>query len=155
MKRFSGLWKHLILQILGGGAVIGALLFLTDALLSEVMVASFGATVFILVTAPQAQNSGPRNLIGGYACGCASGLIHAAFSLILPGLPLALWGGLAVGLAVFLMLLLKVPHPPAGALALGVVLSAHPFRAAGIAFAGILIVNLLFLPLRKHLKNLS
>jgi CBS-domain-containing membrane protein len=132
--------KHFLFQPLWGAGMIMLLLFLADFILSETIIASFGATIFIASTRPHSRRTQPRYLIGGYSCGIVSGLFGFLMCGWLPAVPLAIFAGLAVGLATCLMVGLRFVHPPAGALALGLVLSQKPFTAALIAFCGIITV---------------
>ena len=146
--------KNYIFQPLLGAGIIIILLLLSDLILSETIIASFGATVFIVSTMPLSTTAGPRYLIGGYACGIASGLLCSAITAALPVAPLAIFAGIAVGLTIFLTVALSVEHPPAAALALGLVLSPKPLTAALIAFGGILIVCLVLRLTKRLMKNL-
>lgn len=144
--------KNYILQPLLGAAVIMLLLLLSDFILSETIIASFGATVFIVTTMPLSKTAKPRYLVGGYVCGIAAGLLCSFAAGLLPIVPIAVFAGFAVGLTIFLTVMLNVEHPPAAALAL--VLSSKPITAAAIAFAGILIVCLALRFTKRWMTNL-
>jgi CBS domain-containing membrane protein len=153
-REFWKLWRYNLLQPLGGAVMITLLLFGAYALLSEVIIASFGATVFIVTTTPHAKAARTQNLIGGYLCGGVSGLLNVGLLSLLPGSPVAVFAGLAVGLAIFGTLALGCEHPPAGAMALGIVLTGKPLTAVGIAVAGILLLSAVLMFIRKHMRNL-
>jgi CBS domain-containing membrane protein len=85
---------------------------------------SLGPTAFLFFYTPMAPAASPRNTIIGHAIGAAAGYL----SLVLTGLttagpaltvgvtwPRAIAAGLSLGLTAGLMVLLKSPHPPAGA----------------------------------------
>ncbi|GHD42113.1 HPP family protein [Marinobacter persicus] len=98
-------------------AGLGAMLCITtlgslgSAFQSSVwLMAPFGATMVILFGLPESPLAQPRNIIVGHLLTAAIGLLVATFAGVTP------WSmGLAVGLAVCLMLLTKTTHPPAGA----------------------------------------
>ena len=72
--------------------------------------APFGATCVLLFSVPNSPLSQPANVIGGHLVSTAIGLLLHAM------LPVEWWSlGLAVGLAIAAMAVLRVTHPPAGA----------------------------------------
>ena len=85
---------------------------------------SLGPTAFLFFYTPTAPSASPRNTIIGHAVGVVAGYL----SLVITGLTLAgpaltvgvTWprviaAGLSLGLTAGVMVLLKSPHPPAGA----------------------------------------
>ena len=85
---------------------------------------SLGPTAFLFFYTPSAPAASPRNTIMGHVIGCAAGWL----SLVLFGLtdagsalstgvtgPRVLAAALSLGLTSGLMVLLRTPHPPAGA----------------------------------------
>ncbi|CUH80343.1 HPP family protein [Tritonibacter multivorans] len=94
----------------GGGSAIAALSLITQQADILMLMAPFGATCVLLFALPQSPLSQPANVIGGHLLSTAVGLsLRLAF-------PDSWWAvGLAVGLAISLMSLLRVTHPPAGA----------------------------------------
>ena len=85
---------------------------------------SLGPTAFLFFYTPTAPAASPRNTIIGHAVGAIAGYL----SLVVTGLTLAgpalsvgvTWprviaAGLSLGLTAGVMVLLKAPHPPAGA----------------------------------------
>lgn len=117
--------------------------FISIALMAAVALAtrepfifpSLGPTAFLFFYTPTAPTASPRNTIAGHLIGALAGWI----SLVIFGLtaaPPALSAGvnwprvgaaaLSLGLTSFLMVLLRVPHPPAGATTLIVSLGLLP-----------------------------
>lgn len=74
------------------------------------LIAPFGASAVLLFGQPKSPLSQPANVIGGYLLAAAIGSLASFF---FPGLWLA--GAIAVGITIGLMLILRVTHPPAGA----------------------------------------
>jgi CBS domain-containing membrane protein len=85
---------------------------------------SLGPTAFLFFYTPTAPSASPRNTLIGHAVGAAAGYL----SLVVTGLTMAgpaltvgvTWprviaAGLSLGLTAGVMVLLKSPHPPAGA----------------------------------------
>lgn len=95
--------------VLGVGAV-GGLSVLTDL---HLLIAPLGATAVLVFGHPASPLAQPVNIFGGYLI--ATVLAFAA-AVLLPGVWWA--AAIAVGLAIALMLALRVTHPPAGAVPL-------------------------------------
>lgn len=102
--------KDALTGLAGGFLTIFTLIILTDITAAQWLMAPFGAScvlVFGLWNAPLSQ---PRNIIGGHFISTFVGL---AADYIFGDRPWAI--GLAVGLAIAIMMLTKTTHPPAGA----------------------------------------
>jgi CBS-domain-containing membrane protein len=81
--------------------------------------APFGATCVLMFSLPASPLSQPANVIGGHIISTAIGLTLHTF------LPLDWWSmGLAVGIAITAMSILRITHPPAGADPLVIFLSS-------------------------------
>ncbi len=88
------------------------------------LVASFGSTMVILYGYPDSPFAQPKNIFFGHLLTSLVGVIFVAFI----SLPLFLTLPLAVGLGVALMILLNVPHPPAGGNPIIVILGSVSFE---------------------------
>ncbi|WP_027329122.1 HPP family protein [Marinimicrobium agarilyticum] len=132
--------RLLVPLIAGMGAMlcITALSSLGIVVKSSVwLMAPFGATMVILFGLPESPLAQPRNIIVGHLLTTAIGLSVASLVGVTP------WSlGLAVGLAVGLMLLTNTTHPPAGANPLVVMLAGEhwDFLLMPAAAGAILIV---------------
>lgn len=88
-------------------AAIAWLSVLTDSLL---LMAPFGASCVLLFSVPNSPLSQPINVIGGHLVSTTIGILLFQF------LPSEWWSlGLAVGLSITAMAILRITHPPAGA----------------------------------------
>ena len=100
---------------------------------------SLGPTAFLFFYTPTAPSASPRNTIIGHAVGALAGY----FSLVVTGLttagpalaigvtwPRVIAAALSLGLTAGIMVLLRSPHPPAGATTLIVSLGilTHPWQ---------------------------
>ena len=74
------------------------------------LIASFGSTMALLYGYPESPFAHPKNIFFGHLVASLAGL----FVLYFIPLPLYLIIPLAVGLGVFLMIILNISHPPAG-----------------------------------------
>jgi CBS-domain-containing membrane protein len=90
------------------------------------VVAALGATTFMIFTMPHRVSCRPRYVVGGYIVGIAVGIACSQAYDYMPAwhthAGLAITGGIAVGLAAFLMVTTNSEHPPAAGVALGLVL---------------------------------
>ena len=110
--------NHILLAWLGAFLATLAFSSMSDLLKSPFMLGSFGASCLLVFAYPSSPFAQPRNVIGGHFVASLTGL--AAMSLMGVS-PLSM--ALAVATAIGLMLLLKIPHPPAGLNPLIVMLS--------------------------------
>lgn len=94
---------------LGGMLAIGSVAALTQASANPLVLGSFGATCVLAFGFPDAPFSQPRNIVFGHLLSSAVGLL--CLNLLGPS-----WWAMAIaaGLAIALMMALRVVHPPAG-----------------------------------------
>lgn len=103
--------KLALIAGVGASGCIFTLAMLTDFELPGLMLmAPFGATMVIVFALPESPLAQPRNVFFGHMLAALVGLIMLHFAGVNP-VTLAL----GVGLAVALMMLAGVIHPPAGA----------------------------------------
>jgi CBS-domain-containing membrane protein len=106
----------------GGGIGIFLLSILTLSNDAPLLMAPFGASCVLLFSVPESPLSQPKNVIGGHLI---SSLVGVIFVYMLPATPVVI--ALAVALAITLMSLMKVTHPPAGADPIVILLGAKGF----------------------------
>jgi len=152
-REFSRLWLNYIYQSLLATIVIFIILLLLN-LEHVVVIASIGATAFIVFTMPRNITAAPRRVIGGHIVGFICG---SAFAFI-PH-PTALTAiiiySLAVGTTVFLMVALDVEHPPAGGTALGVAITGFSTSVMVAVLTSSIVLSLAHRFFKKYLKDLS
>ncbi len=115
-ESFGKKWKNYVWQSAGAGISIFLLISFRDVT-GLLLVAAAGSTAFTVFGLPHNRTAKTRNVIGGHAICVVVGFACSYFS--------TLWlaGGLAVGLASFLMVLFDAEHPPAAGSALALVAS--------------------------------
>jgi CBS-domain-containing membrane protein len=141
--------------------VVLTLLVALDAVTQTVLIAALGASTFIAFAVPRSLVSSPRCLIGGYLVGIFAGSMMSTLNtslgfsdLVMAHVSLIVFGALATGVAMFLMVVTKTEHPPAAALALGLVMnewSALTLVVVVVGVVGLSICKRLILP---HLMDL-
>lgn len=120
------------------------------------------ASAFIVFTMPYSQVSRARLLISSYIIGIITAgictyishrgfLVHIA---VMEKFSYSIFGALAVGLAIFIMVITNSEHPPAAGLALGLVLNEWDIRAIAVALIGIISLSLIKTVLKPYMQNL-
>ncbi|MGB5719478.1 MAG: HPP family protein [Woeseiaceae bacterium] len=142
------------------GLIVLMLLLILDAVTQTVLIASLGASAFIAFAVPRSLHSDPRHLVGGYVVGMVAGTLMASLNSLLAsgaGWDQALmivFGALSISLAMFGMVVTRCEHPPAAALALGLVLNEWSFVTLAVVLVGVIglsIMKRLVLPLLMDL----
>jgi len=103
-------YKFNIKSGIGGLFAIAVAAWLSSLSDNLLLMAPFGASCVLLFSLPSSPLSQPINLIGGHLVSSIVGI------LLYHLLPLEWWSlGLAVGLSISIMAVLRITHPPAGA----------------------------------------
>lgn len=113
------------------------------------IIASLGATTFIVFAIPNNYTAQNRNIIGGYITGIIIGIV---FYLLSKGLLILFnivelkviyifFGSLAVGITIFIMTITNTEHPPAVGMALSLVISKWNYRTILIIFFCIVFIS--------------
>lgn len=137
-------------SLINGGFSIALVAFVALVTQEAFIFPSLGATAFILFHVPMAEPASPRNTLCGHFLGAVMGLLSLYVfglqnqpSAFLEGVDSARVGAaaLSLGLTGCLMVMFRVPHPPAGATALIVSLGLMPDPAQlPVLMAGVLIL---------------
>jgi CBS domain-containing membrane protein len=140
-----------IFAFLNGLIAIAAMSLLAFVTGEPFIFPSLGPTAFLLFYTPLLAAACPRNTIGGHAIGAAAGylsLVIFGLTDAAPALATSVTGArvgaaaLSLGLTSGLMVLARVPHPPAGATTLIVSLGIlrEPEQLAVLMVAVVLLV---------------
>ena len=120
-------WPPLLGGI-GAGVTIAILGYITyESFLSSTiyglwLVASFGSTVVVVFGYPSNEFAQPKNIFFGHLLTTFVGIIFATFFEVS-----FISLGLAVGIAIMLMIAFKVTHPPAGGNSIAVMIGGVSF----------------------------
>lgn len=161
-KKFSKNRSKYIIQCCLAGFSIFIILFIYSAIYDLVVVASLGATCFIVFLLPHTTSSHPRTLIGSYSIAVITGslfsiilgLKYISNTKILHDYSTMVFAALAVGLAMFSMVITNTEHPPAAGLALGLVFEQFIFMHVSMIMLAVLTLILIRFMLRNYLINL-
>ena len=127
-------WQPLLAGI-GAGVTIGILAYVTfqSALSGTVyglwLAASFGSTVVVVFGYPDNEFAQPKNVLLGHLLCTLVGIIFVTlFEISQDRSIFFVTIGLAVGIAVMLMMAFNVTHPPAGGNTIVVILTQDSFQ---------------------------
>jgi CBS domain-containing membrane protein len=113
-----------LFSFINGCISIGLMSVLAVITRSPFVFPSLGPTAFLFFYTPTAPSASPRNTLIGHAVGAGAGylsLVVTGLTMTGPALsvgvtwPRVIAAGLSLGLTAGVMVLLRAPHPPAGA----------------------------------------
>lgn len=157
VREFKAHWKAYVFQSLFATISIFFVLVVMD-FSKAVIVASIGATTFIIFALPNKLTARPYNVIGGHIVGILCGTLGAWMAVHIPldhpGIRAA-GDALAVGLAMFIMVVTDTEHPPAAGTALGVAIYGFSWGITGEVIAAAVLLSLIRFFFRKELRDLA
>ena len=125
-------WQRSAFAAMCAGVSIGAIGFVTGRIMtggSPAVIASMGAAAVIVFQFPESPAARVWPILGGHL---VSALIGVTVSQLIPDRMIA--GGVAVGLSLWAMAMLRCMHPPGGGTALVAVLGGDAIQDAGYRF---------------------
>ena len=150
---FRQLWKNYLYQSCFATVVIFIILLLLS-LEHAVVIASIGATAFIVFTMPRSITAKPRRVIGGHIVGFITGSLCALIPHSATISSVTVYA-LAVGISILLMVSLDVEHPPASGTALGVAITGFsPYVMLAVITSSVAL-SLVHHFFKKYLKDLT
>ncbi|MDD4858616.1 MAG: HPP family protein [Dehalococcoidales bacterium] len=150
---FRLLWKHYVYQSLLATVVLAIVLAVLRAE-HAVVVASIGATAFIVFTMPGLSTARPRRIIGGHIIGLIIGSLCFLFPHASTASSIIVYSA-SVGISMFLMVALDAEHPPASGTALGVAISGFSPAIILTVLTASILLALAHRYLHKYLRNLT
>jgi len=163
------LWDSKVRQNLGrylwqcalATAIILGILLSLDTILHTAIISTLGASTFIVFAMPKSHSAQPRPLLGGYFLGTLSGLLCSLLTrwspltaLFSPRVLTISFGAVAVGLAIFAMVVTNTEHPPAAGMALSLVLNSWGWDTIAFVLCAVLLLSLAHRALRNILIDL-
>ena len=152
-RAFHRLWGNYLYQSLLATIVVLIVLLLLSAE-HAVVIASIGATAFIVFTMPRNITAKPRRVIGGHLIGLFSGSLcylipHSSI------LAAAIVYSVAVGISILLMVALDMEHPPASGTALGTALTGFSPGVMLAVLTSSIMLSLAHHFCKRYLKDLT
>ncbi|MFC1874341.1 HPP family protein [Chloroflexota bacterium] len=152
-SEFKELWKNYLYQSFLAAIVLAAVMFVLT-MQDAVVIASIGATAFIVFLMPNNVTANPRRVVGGHIMGLISGSL-AALILHHTVISYIVVYAIAVGLSAFLMVALDFEHPPASGTALGIAITGlHP-SVFFTVIASSVMLSIAHRIFRKYLRDLT
>lgn len=140
-EKFKKNKQKYILQCLLAATIVVIIAILLDIFLQTAILASVGATVFIVFTMPHTKRSRPRYILGGYTIGVVVGTLCYIISTMSTTYIQSVLVGVTVGLCIFfIMVVTNTEHPPAAAVAMGIVVEGIDIYTVFIIYICIVIV---------------
>ena len=148
-------WKNYVLQSALATLALLLALCVTRANQDQmVLVASIGATAFIVFALPNNLTARPRNVIGGHIVGLSCGFLASLLANPESGYVMVIYA-LAVGISMFVMVVFDVEHPPAAGTALGIAIVGAGEGAILSVLIGAVVLALAHHLLRRWLRDLA
>lgn len=153
LRELRAYWKYYVFQSFF--AVVTLFIVLLALRMEHpVKIASIGSSAFIVFAMPNSITAKPRNVIGGHVVG----LICGSLCALIPSTTLyhsALVYSLAVGLSIFIMVVIDMEHPPASGTALGFAITGFSDEATIAVMASTVVLALIHRIFRISLKDLT
>jgi CBS-domain-containing membrane protein len=149
--KFRAHWKNYVFQSLFATCAVAAVLLLLNIQERPIIIASIGATAFLIFALPNDTTASSGNVIGGHLIGLFSGSLVAAIAI--PEYAV-FYQSLAVGLAFFLMVITHLEHPPAAGTALGIAGPGFSVDVAAALMTCVLVLSLVHRLFRGRLRDL-
>jgi len=157
VREFRQHWKNYVLQsFLATLTLFVALHVFT--LQQGIVVASLGASAFIVFAMPDSLAARAKHVVGGHCVGLLSGLACLSISgpVANPPAPYAVAiCAVAVGLSIFVMVVTDTEHPPAAGTAMGIVMMGCSWRTAVGVIASAALLAVAHRLLRPYLRDLT
>lgn len=142
--------------------ILVILIFL-DVIKHTAIIATLGSSVFLIFALPSAYSSRPRPLLGGYLIAILIGSLFYFLSTlsILERMPISVHtiyivlGAIAVGLAIFVMVVTDTEHAPAAGMSLGLVLNTWDYKTLLFVIAAVGLLALIRHLFRSWLVDLT
>jgi len=153
IEEFRLFWKNYIFQSLLA-ALTTFIVLLLLSMEHAVIIASIGATAFIVFAMPTSITAKPGNVIGGHVVGLLCGSLCALIPQPSPLHSIIVYS-LAVGLSFFIMVTVNVEHPPASGTALGVAITGFSWNATIAVITSAVVLSLAHHSLRPFLRDIT
>jgi len=152
-----------ILQSLLATIALTIILYFENIVTDTAIIASLGATTFIIFAMPKYTTAQPRKVIGGHIIGIIVGIscfYFASFAqnrenfFLTQDITKILIPSLSVGLSIFIMVITNTEHPPAAGTALGIVIQDWSYSTILVILITVSLLSLTKYLLRSWLKDL-
>ncbi|HER24370.1 MAG TPA: HPP family protein [Candidatus Atribacteria bacterium] len=162
-RKLEKYFSNYIFQSILATITLTIILYFENVFTHTAIIASLGATTFIIFAMPKYATAQPRKVIGGHTICIIVGifcfyfaslaqnieslfLTHDVFRIFIPSL--------SVGLSIFIMSITNTEHPPAAGTALGIVVQGWSYSTILVILCTVSFLSLTKYLLKPYLKNL-
>ena len=162
-RKLKKYFPNYILQSLLATIALTIILYFENIFTNTAVIASLGATTFIIFAMPKYETAQPRRVIGGHIFGIIVGIFcsylyshiqnennfflsQEMLKILIPSL--------SVGLSIFFMVITNTEHPPAAGTALGIVVQGWSYSTILVILITISLLSLTKYLLKPWLKDL-
>jgi len=148
-SKFYGNKSRYIIQAAFGAGAVAVALLLFDVVNQPMIIASFGASAFIVFTRPQSYTADARHVIGAYIIGILVGCtFHWVTFVSLDNYTTlqiihVVAAAFAVGLSMFLMAITNTEHAPGTSIALAFAINDWTLKTIVLVMIGIIFISII------------
>ncbi len=151
-SKFSTYFRDYVRQsVYAATAVFFITILLSD---NPVVIASIGATSFIVFAMPNNISAEPKRIIGGHLVGFFVGVCFAVFPFMDIIFFKALWFSASVGITILIMVVMDVEHPPAAGTALGMTLVGYTNSSSSAIIISVVVLAFIGYVSKPYLRDL-
>ena len=162
-RKLKKYFSNYILQSLLATITLTIILYFENIFTHTAVVASLGATTFIIFAMPKYATAQPRRVIGGHIIGIVAGVLCFYIAsltqnkenfFLTQNILKILIPSLSVGLSIFFMVITNAEHPPAAVTALGIMVQGWSYSTILVILITISLLSLTKYLLKLWLKDL-
>ena len=162
-RKLKKYFPNYILQSLLATITLTIILYFENIFTRTAIIASLGATTFIIFAMPKYATAQPRRVIGGHIIYIIVGILcfyiasltqNREYFFLTQNMLKILIPSLSVGLSIFFMVITNTEHPPAAGTALGIVVRGWSYSTIVVILITISLLSLTKYLLKPWLKDL-
>ena len=162
-RKLKKYFSNYILQSLLATITLTIILYFENIFTRTAVVASLGATTFIIFAMPKYTTAQPRRVIGGHIIGIVAGVFCFYIAsltqnkenfFLTQNMLKILIPSFSVGLSIFFMVITNTEHPPAAGTALGITIQGWSYSTILVILITISLLSLTKYLLKSWLKDL-
>jgi len=162
-RKLKKYFPNYILQSLLATITLAIILYFENIFTRTAIIASLGATTFIIFAMPKYATAQPRRVIGGHIICIIVGILcfyitsltqNREYFFLTQNMLKILIPSLSVGLSIFFMVITNTEHPPAAGTALGIVVQGWSYSTIVVILITISLLSLTKYLLKPWLKDL-
>ncbi len=162
-RKLKKYFPNYILQSLLATITLAIILYFENMFTRTAIIASLGATTFIVFAMPKYATAQPRRVMGGHMICIIVGIFCFYIASLAQNREIFFLGqnifkilvfSLSVGLSIFFMVITNTEHPPAAGTALGIVIQGWSYSTILVILITISLLSLTRYLLKPWLKDL-